>query len=262
MEHDFRDTPKRMKPIGELRLSVVTLRYSSWSMRPWLALTHAGAKFETATADVELGKRNPNDPSDGAAEQEGKLLAERRKIGSVNGFFPTLRVGDDTLIHESLAICEWANDAFPAARLWPEDREARARARAISCEMHSGFTNVRTHLSCHLFGRLPQPYPLDAVTKRETGRCFEIWRDALARSGGPFLFSHFTIADCMYYPMRTRFRSYGVEIPADLMPYAAALDGHPAVRALLDVARTAPRVPVYDEYLQKLGGDPDAALKA
>lgn len=254
-----------------LRLSVVTLRYSSWSMRPWLALTHAGAKFETETADVELGKRNPNDLSDGAAEREGALLVERRKMGSVTGLFPALRVesgagaGDGAgpvTIHESLAICEWANETYPDAKLWPDDALARAQARAVSCEMLSGFSNVRTHLSCHLFGRVATPLPLDAVTSREVGRIFEIWRDALTRSGGPYLFGRFSIADCMYYPMRTRFRSYGVAIPDDLQPYVKALDETPAVKALLEVARTAPRVPAYDDYLRSVGGDPDAGLHA
>jgi glutathione S-transferase len=226
-------------------------------MRPWLALKHAGADFVTETADVELGKRSPNDPSDAAAEREGQLLAERRKMGSVTGLFPTLHVGE-AAIHESLAICEWANDAFPAAGLWPDDAIERARARAISCEMHAGFTNIRTHLSCHPFGRLAKPMTLDHVTKREVERCFEIWREALERSGGPFLFGRFTIADCMYYPMRTRFRTYGVPIPSDLEAYAVALDEAPAVRALVEVAREAPHVPAYDEYLRALGGDPDA----
>ncbi|MFO0742695.1 MAG: glutathione S-transferase [Labilithrix sp.] len=244
---------------SSLRLSVVSLRYSSWSMRPWLALTHAGAKFVTDTAPIDLGKRNPNDPSDAAAEREGAMLAERRKMGSVTGLFPALQVGDAT-IHESLAICEWANDAFPAAGLWPEDALARARARAISCEMLCGFTNVRTHLSCHLFGRLASPLKLDPVTEREVARVFELWREALSRSGGPFLFGRFTIADCMYYPMRTRFRSYGVLVPADLEPYTKALDESPPARALVEVARAAPRVPAYDDYLRGLGGDPDAAL--
>ena len=228
-------------------------------MRPWLALTHAGAKFEVETAGVELGKRSPIDPNDAAAEQEGAELAKRRKMGSVTGLFPTLRVGEAT-IHESLAICEWVNDTYPAAGLWPDDALVRAQARAISCEMHAGFTNVRTHLSCHLFGRLTTPLKLDAVTEREVDRCFDLWREALHRSGGPFLFGRFTIADCMYYPMRTRFRSYGVPLPADLTTYASALDEAPAVKALIEVARTAPRVPAYDEYLRGLGGDPDAAL--
>lgn len=238
-------------------LHVVSLRYSSWSMRPWLALRHAGAEFVTKTAAVELGKRSPIELADATGETTGATLARRRELGSVTGLFPVLDVGD-VAVHESLAICEWAADAFPEARLWPEDGLLRARARAISCEMHAGFANVRTHLSCHLFGRTPRPMPLDQATRGEIDRVFEIWREALARSGGPYLFGRFSIADCMYYPMRTRFRTYGVAVPEDLTPYASALDLAPAVLALEDVARGAPRVAAYDDYLRSVGGDPDA----
>lgn len=241
-----------------LRLSVLSLRYSSWSMRPWLALRHAGADVIVETVETDLSKRSPNDPGDAAEEKSGEKLAERRKLGSVTGLFPVLHVGD-TPVHESLAICEWTNEAFPEARLWPEDALARARARALSCEMLTSFANLRTHLSCHLFGRVTG-MKLDAATRAELGRVLELWQDALQRSGGPFLFGSFSIADCMYYPMRTRFRSYGVPLPKAVEAYAAALDAAPAVRALLEVARTAPRIPVYDDYLRSVGGDPDAAL--
>lgn len=244
----------------QLRLCVLSLRYSSWSMRPWLALRHANADVTVETAEVDLTKRKPNDPSDAQREKSGETLTSRRKLGSITGLFPVLHVGE-TAIHESLAICEWVNDAFPEARLWPEDALARARARAISCEMLSGFTNIRTHLSCHLFGRAPS-MKLDDATRGEITRVFELWEDALERSGGPYLFGRFSIADCMYYPMRTRFRSYGVAIPERLDAYARALDETPAVKALVEVARTAPRIPAYDEYLRSVGGDPDAALGA
>ena len=250
-----RVTQERMAP---LRLYVLSLRYSSWSMRPWLALKHAGANVSVETVETDLSKRNPNDPTDAASEKTGEKLAERRKAGSVTGLFPVLHVGD-TAIHESLAICEWTNEAFPAAHLWPAESLARAWARAISCEMLSGFANIRTHLSCHLFGRVPS-MTLDAATKAEVARVFELWEDALQRSGGPFLFGHFSIADCLYYPMRSRFRTYGVALPPNLQAYAEALDDAPAVRALIEVARNAPRIPVYDEYLRSVGGEPDAAL--
>lgn len=223
-------------------------------MRAWLALRHAGADFVTDTAEVDLSKRNPTAHADGSNERSGDTLAARRKLGSVTGLFPVLHV-DDTPIHESLAICEWVNEAYPAAHLWPADSLARARARAISCEMISSFANIRTHLSCHLFGRVA--LPLDAATQTEVARVFELWREALGRSGGPYLFGPFSIADCMYYPMRTRFRSYGVPVPADLEPYTSALDETPAVRALVEVARTAPRVPAYDAYMRSVGGDPN-----
>lgn len=231
-----------------LRLSVLSLRYSSWSMRPWLALRHAGADFVTETAEVDLSKRDPSD----------EKRATRRKLGSVTGLFPVLHV-DDTAIHESLAICEWVNEAFPDAMLWPSDPLARARARSLSCEMLTGFSNIRAHLSCHLFGRV-RDMKIDAATAGELARLFELWDDALARSGGPYLFGRFSIADCMYYPMRTRLRSYGIEVPRGLEPYTAAVDATPAVRALVDIARGAPRIPPYDEYLRSVGGDPDAAL--
>jgi glutathione S-transferase len=236
-----------------LSLSVISLRYSSWSMRPWLALHHAGASFTTDTAEIDLQKQNP---AQATAPSAGDSLAARRSKGSVTGLFPVLAVGD-ARIHESLAICEWVNDAFPAAGLWPDDALTRARARSLACEMHSGFASIRTHLSCHLFGRLRTPLAVDAVTGNEITRVFELWDDALSRSGGPFLFGRFSIADCMYYPMRTRFRTYGVELPRGLRAYAEALDELPAVRALEREARSAPRVPVYDEYLRSVGGHVD-----
>lgn len=232
-----------------LTLTVLSLRYSSWSMRPWLALTHAGATFETNTVELP-GMGQANAPS----------LADRRKLGSVRGLFPVLHV-DDRPIHESLAICEYAADAYPAARLWPADALARAEARAVSCEMLSGFSELRRELSCHLFGRVPALEPSSAA-QGDIARIFEIWREKLARSGGPFLFGHFSIADAMFYPVLTRFRTYRVAIPPELAPYCEALESTPAVRALVERARLAPRITHYDDNLRRLGGDPDATLHA
>jgi glutathione S-transferase len=242
-------------PMSQLRLHVLSLRYSSWSMRPWLALRHAGAHFETVTVEPELARQNA---AGAVGLDDPDELARRRALGSVRGLFPVLHV-DGTPIHESLAICEWVNEAFPAARLWPEDALERARARAISCEMLSGFTAMRTEMSCHLFGRVPGFAPNEAA-RRDIARVTEIWTSCLARSGGPFLFGHFSIADAMFYPVLTRFRSYDIALPDGLAPYAAALEQLPAVRDLLALARSGPRIPAYDSYLRSLGGDPDAAL--
>jgi glutathione S-transferase len=242
-----------------LRLVVVSLRYSSWSMRPWLVLTHAGAVFETETAEVELGRQSLGTGDDAALAKIGRnVIVERRKWGSVAGLFPVLLL-DGAPIHESLAICEYVNEMFPGAQLWPEAGLARARARAISTEMATSFTNMRMKMSCHLFGRVPS-YTPNASTQRDIDRVFEIWREALEHSGGPFLFGRFSIADAMYFPVRTRLLTYGVAIPDDLSGYVRALDEVPAVRALHELARTAPVVPVYDAYLRELGGDPNAAL--
>lgn len=237
-----------------LLLTVLSLRYSSWSMRPWLVLTHAGAAFETETVELAHMTRRADEP------EIMPTLEERRRLGSVSGEFPVLRVGG-VPIHESLAICEHAAEAFPDAGLWPDDLLARARARAVCCEMVSGFRAIRGELSSHLFARVPGFDP-SRDAREEIDRVFELWGDCLEQSGGPFLFGRFGIADAMYYPMLARFRTYGVEIPRRLAAYADSLERAPAVRALHETARAAPRLALYDRYVRLLGGEPEAALEA
>ena len=234
--------------MANLKLTVLSLRYSSWSMRAWLAFTHAGAEFELDTVALPHMQKQTEDTS----------LAQRRALGSVRGLFPVLRV-DGTPIHESLAICEYVAETYPASGLWPADPVRRAEARAICSEMVSGFTNMRGEMSCHLFGRVPRFKP-GAATQADIARVFEIWGDELSRSGGPFLFGRFSVADAMYFPVLTRFRTYGVELPPALVPYARALDAHAAVGALIELASAAPHILVYDDYVRRLGGDPDGAL--
>jgi glutathione S-transferase len=234
----------------KLTLTVLSLRYSSWSMRPWLALYQTGMPFDTETVELPHMTRHGG---------ETTPLAERRKLGSVRGLFPVLRV-DGTPIHESLAICEYVADAFPEAHLWPAESLQRAAARSICSEMLSGFSSMRSELSCHLFGRVASFQP-SAPALADIERVFEIWNEKLDASGGPFLFGRFSIADAMYFPVLTRFWTFGVKLPSRLGPYADALEAQPAVRALLAVASAAPHIPDYDEYLRRCGGDPDAALR-
>ncbi len=241
-------------PALPLTLTVLSLRYSPWSMRPWMVLTHAGARFTTETVELAHMTRNADEP------EETPALADRRKLGSVHGLFPVLRVGE-TPVHESLAICEYVADTFPEVGLWPEDALRRAQARALCCELVSGFRAIRNELSSHLFGRVSGFTP-SAEARAEIARVFELVRDALEHSGGPFLFGRFGIPDAMYFPMLGRFRTYGVEMPGQILTYAENVDAVPAVRALLQTARTAPRLALYDRYLKLLGGDPDAALHA
>jgi len=233
-----------------LKLTVLSLRYSSWSMRPWLALIHAGATFDTETVRLPhmLGKGGSTP------------LADRRKLGSVRGLFPVLQI-DGIPVHESLAICESVADLFPEARLWPEDTPSRAQARAISCEMLSGFANMRNELACHLFARVPDFTP-SADTQVDISRIFELWQECLDRSGGPFLFGRFCIADAMYYPVLTRFRTYGIPLKEAVSSYAHALETLPAVQKLIATAGKAPPTPVYDDYILELGGNPDAVMPA
>lgn len=244
-----------MLRMPQLKLTVLSLRYSSWSMRPWLALTHAGADFATET--VELPHMQRQGGSD-LSKVDPTPLPDRRALGSVHGLFPVLRI-DGNPIHESLAICEYVAEAFPHAQLWPLDVIERARARAICCEMVSGFVHMRGELSSHLFGRVAHFSPT-AAAQADIARVFELWDQCLNHSGGPFLFGQFGIADAMYFPVLTRFRTYGVLLPSSLISYANAMDASPPVQKLLDLARTEPRIPIYDDYLRGLGGDPDAAL--
>lgn len=249
-----------------LKLSVLSLRYSSWSMRAWLVLKQAGADFEAETVSLPHMIDSANSPPS---------LKERRELGSVHGLFPVLHVTLDatgetttTSIPESLAICEYVADMHPNAHLWPADPLERARARAICCEMVSGFSGIRGQLSCHMMARVPVGnMDLKPDTLKDIDRVFDIWTEALERSGGPFLFGeHFGIADAMYYPVLTRFRTYNIEWPqgatGDLLKkYAESVESAPAVAELVELAQSEPSIPVYDKYIRDLGGNPEENMK-
>jgi len=243
------------------RLIVLSLRYSSWSIRPWLALKAAGSDFETQTVEIpEIGAPDEDEGDDEAAraDRQRDRLAARRRLGSVTGLFPVLEV-DGRQIHESLAICEWTAERYPEAGLWPADPLERARARSLCCEMMTGFSALRTEMSCHVFARVPDFRP-DPSTQIDIDRVLEIWHTSLDASGGPFLAGSFGILDCFYFPVLTRFRTYGILLDAALEAYAARLEAHPAVAAWRLVASEAPALPAYDAMIRERGGDPLAAL--
>jgi glutathione S-transferase len=174
-------------------LVVGNKNYSSWSLRPWLALRVAGIPFE----EILILIHQP--------ETKAQILKY-----SPAGFVPVLKDGDVT-VWDSLSICEYLAETFPEAKLWPADRAARAKARSISAEMHSGFTALRRDLSMDIRARISKPFADDA--KADIARICEIWRECRqSASGGPFLFGHFTIADAMYAPVAARFQTYGVEL--------------------------------------------------
>lgn len=194
-----------------LTLYVGSKRYSSWSLRPYLALAHTGAPFETVT--ILLDRPTTRD-----------------EIAKVNpaGKVPVLH-HDGLVIWDSLAICEYANEVFPDAGLWPADRSARARARSISAEMHSGFVALRRDMPMDLCASKPgQGHTPEALA--DARRVQATWRDALAASGGPFLFGNFTIADAMFAPVTTRFVTYGVDLDATCRAYVDAVAALPAMR--------------------------------
>jgi glutathione S-transferase len=214
-----------------LRLVCGNLNYSSWSIRPWLALKHAALPFRIH--DVGL-KTEPG-------------WKERILSFSGAGNVPIL-VDGSLSVHESLAICEYVAELAPAAQLWPADSKLRARGRAISCEMHSGFASLRQAMSHNLRARAEHT-PHGPAVDADVARILDIWRASLESSGGPFLLGAFSIADCMYFPVASRFRTYRVELPELARAYSAALFELPAVRELEELARAAPPIPEYDASL-------------
>lgn len=214
-----------------LRLVCANLNYSSWSVRPWLALKHAGLPFRTH----EVGFKT----------QEG--WKDRILAFSGAGRVPIL-VDGSLSIHESLAICEYVSELSPAAQLWPADQKLRARGRAISCEMHSGFPHLRSAMGMNLRARARHT-PASPEIDADIARVLDIWRASLSSSGGPFLLGAFSIADCMFFPVATRFRTYGVALPEDAQAYSAALFALPMVQELEALAQETPAIPEYDAAL-------------
>lgn len=172
--------------------------WSSWSLRPWLLLKVFGIPFRETLVRL----RQPN-------------TKERILNRSPSGKVPALVTGD-LVIWDSLAIMEYLAEEHPGAPLWPRDKDARALARAGSAEMHSGFYPLRARMPMDFLHACPCP-PLNDELAQDIRRIVAIWRDCRGRSGGeggPFLFGGFSIADAMFAPVATRFRTYNVDIAA------------------------------------------------
>jgi glutathione S-transferase len=214
-----------------LRLVCGNLNYSSWSVRPWLALKQSGLPFRAH--DI------------GLKTEEGWKARILSFSGA--GLVPVL-VDGSLSIHESLAICEYVAELAPGVRLWPEDAKLRARGRAIASEMHSGFSHLRHAMSMNLRARASRT-PKSPEIDGEIARLLDIWRASLSSSGGPFLLGDFSIADCMYFPVVSRFRTYGVTLPMDAQAYSDSLFALPFVQELEQLAQTTPAIPEYDALL-------------
>ena len=194
------------------RLFVGNHNYSSWSLRPWLCLRWAGIEFDEELISLRA-------PGYGRGQ-----IAQVLEV-SPTGRVPVLHVGELRL-WDSLAIAEWAAELAPEAGLWPEDAQTRALARAVTCEMHSGFGSIRTQMPMNLARRCEvAAWPEE--TNAEVGRVLELWRGLRARFGseGPWLFGRRSIADAFYAPVVSRFRTYGVETPDALGSFVEAVLG-------------------------------------
>lgn len=181
-------------------LIVGTQDWSSWSLRPYLALMHTGAPFEMEVIKLRLPTSR-------------EAILKHSPAGKV----PVLKF-DGQAVWDSLAICEVLAERHPEARLWPEDAASRARARSYAAEMHSGFPDLRDQLTMSFARKLPLP-ELRSETASQIARIIAAWDEALAANKGGFLFGNFSVADCMYAPVVSRFTTYGVAVPERVQHY-------------------------------------------
>lgn len=204
-------------------LVIGSKNYSSWSLRAWLLLRHFGVGF----SEIKLPLDTP------------EFYA---RIGDYSpaGRVPVL-IDGEVRVWDSLAICEYANERFLDGRAWPADRAARAWARAISAEMHSGFTALRAALPMNCRKRVATPL-LSAEAQRDVERVATIWREARERHAGEgaFLFGTFSIADAMYAPVVLRFISYTIELDALARTYVETIAALPALRDWLAETASEP----------------------
>jgi glutathione S-transferase len=212
------------QPPGELMsakytIVVGTKEWSSWSLRPYVALRATGAAFDEVVIQL---RRN-----------EAPSTREQIRKHSPAGRVPILKIEEARRTHivwDSLAICETLAERHPEAKLWPEDPFVRAMARSYAAEMHSGFPDVRDQLSMEFARRIPLP-ALREDTRTQIARIIEAWEEALASysAGGGFLFGRLSVADCMYAPVVSRFVTYGVELRAASKAYVERVMALPAM---------------------------------
>ena len=204
-----------------LKLVIGNKNYSSWSMRPWLLMTQTGIAFE----EIQIWLAEP----DTAAN-----IARYSPSGTV----PVLidRIGPREIkVWDSLAIAEYLAEKFPEKKLWPADAALRAQARAVSAEMHAGFTALRSHMPMNIRNRYPGKGMTPEVAA-DIARLQTIWGDCLDRSGGPFLFGSFGIADAMFAPVVFRLQTYAVAMQGKAAAYVQQMLAAPALVQLSHLA--------------------------
>lgn len=193
-----------------ITLVIGNKNYSSWSLRPWLVLKRSNLAFDEYHVKLRQDDTKRN------------ILRH-----SPSGLVPVAKF-EDLVIWDSLAIAEFLAEQCPEKKFWPEDISIRAVARAVSAEMHSGFRNIRMEMPMDIISRYPDFTPSTDV-RTEIDRIFEIWSNCRTNFGksGPFLFGHWTIADAMFAPIVTRFRTYSVKGADEIAAYMDAVLSDP-----------------------------------
>jgi len=224
-----------------LSLYIGNKNYSSWSMRPWVLMKQAGLPFEERKVRFD------------AFEGDSQFKQAVLKVNPA-GRVPVL-VDEGFAVWDSLAIAEYLAEKFPDRALWPREQKARARARCVCAEMHSGFTALRSHCGMNIEASLADVgrriWEEQAAVRSDVERIVQMWSELLAQHKGPMLFGEFGIADAFYAPVCTRIRTYGLPVPADANAYIERVLALPAVEAWFADALQEHDFVAFDEPYRK-----------
>ena len=209
-----------------LKLYIGNKNYSSWSMRPWVLLTQSDIPFEEVMVRFDSFDANSQ---------------FKTTIQAVNptGKVPAL-VDGDLVVGDTLAIAEYLAEQFPEKHLWPADKAARAQARSVCADMHSGFTALRSHCPMNIEANLADTGALlwrdQPALRADVARLVALWDGLLTTHGGPLLFGEFCIADAFFAPVCMRLSSYALPVPPSIAAYVARVKALPGVAAWVDEA--------------------------
>ncbi len=219
-----------------MQLYIGNKNYSSWSLRPWLLMRHAGIAFEEVALRLSFEEGSPFKHALAAVAPSGKV--------------PVL-VDDGFAVWDTLAIAEYLADKFPARQLWPAAAKARARARSLCAEMHSGFSHLRNAFPMNIEAELPEVGARllrdDPAVAADLARINAMWQQQLKEHGGPFLFGAFSIADAYFAPVVMRIRSYALPVPPAVGAYVERIVALPAMQQWMDAARAEHDFLPFDE---------------
>ena len=208
-----------------MQLYIGNKNYSSWSLRPWLLMKHADIAFDELALRLSFEDGSPFKQALAAVAPSGKV--------------PVL-VDDGFAVWDTLAIAEYLAEKFAARQLWPADPKARARARTLCAEMHSGFAALRNAFPMNIEAELPEVGARllrdDAAVAADLARINAMWLQQLNEHGGPFLFGAFSIADAYFAPVVMRIRSYALPVPALVGAYVERIVALPAMQQWMDAA--------------------------
>ena len=212
--------------MSAMQLYIGNKNYSSWSLRPWLLMKHSAIDFE----EIKL-RLDWNDDSE--FKTRLKRLAPTAKV--------PLLVDDGFAVWDTLAIIEYLAEKFPGKQIWPTERKARARARSLCAEMHSGFAALRSAFGMNIEASLPEIGARLLIDQpdaaRDLARIDAMWCEQLAASTGPFLFGAFSAVDAYFAPVCSRIQTYALPLAPAAADYVARVFALPAMQAWCDAAR-------------------------